>query len=145
MGAPIGTQILKNACQTPFQKQIPKQTPHRKGPNPENAYGCTLWHDFQGSKAPQMPPKTHPKIIPKCTTCHKKSTRNTSKKTPWKMMPPAFKSIPKGSLFLSLGMPFSCHLASGCASCRPPAARELPDPQKLTKIAKKQSWNTQNS
>ena len=38
------------------------------------------------------------------------------KKT-WEMMPLARKRIPKRSPFLSLGMPFLCHLASVCASC----------------------------
>ena len=75
--------------------------------------------------------------------------RNTAKKTsqnaqhaiqsaPGKQLkhtlPTAFKSIPKGNPFQSLGTSFSCRLASGCASCRPPAAREVPDPQKRAKI-----------
>ena len=46
----------------PFQKRIRKQTPLQKGPNPETAYSCTLWHDFPGPKPPQKPPKTLPKI-----------------------------------------------------------------------------------
>ena len=46
----------------PFQKRIRKQTPLQKGPNPETAYSCTLWHDFPGRKPPQKPPKTLPKI-----------------------------------------------------------------------------------
>ena len=61
------------------------------------------------------------------------------------MMPPAFTSIPKANLFLSLGAPFSCNLASGCAPCCPPAAQEVPNPQKLPQITNKHSWNTPNS
>ena len=45
-----------------FQKRIRKQTPLQKGPNPENVYSCTLWHDFPGPKPTQKPPKTLPEI-----------------------------------------------------------------------------------
>ena len=129
----------------PFQKQLRKQTPHKKAPNPENAYSCSLWHDFQGPQAPQMPTKTPPKITSNCKTCYKKRTRKTHENTCCKMMLPASKSMPKGSPFLSLGLSFSCHFASGCASCRPPGTRDGPDPQKQAKIIKKHTWNMLNS
>jgi hypothetical protein len=54
------------------------------------------------------------------------------------MMLPASKSIPKGSAFLSLELSYSCHFASGCASCRPAGTQEGPDPQKCVKIIQKQ-------
>ena len=70
-----------------------------------------------------MPPKTPPEIIPNCKTCYKKRIRQIHENTCWKMMLPASKSIPKGTSFLSLGLPFSCHFASGCASCLPPGTQ----------------------
>ena len=59
---PQSAPNLPKCMPEPFQKRIRKQTPLQKGPNPETAYSCTLWHDFPVPKPPQKPPKTLPKI-----------------------------------------------------------------------------------
>ena len=75
----------------PFQKRIRKQTPLQKGPNPENAYSCTLWHDFPGPKPPQKPPKTLPQIT---KTSPGASPEGTCK-TVCKKVLPVSKNYPK--------------------------------------------------
>ena len=135
---PTRHQNLTKCMPDPFQKQIPNRTPHQKGPNPETAYSCTLWHDFQGPQAPQMPTKTPPKINPNSKTCYKKRTRKTHGNTCCKMMLPASESMPKGSPFLSLGLSF--HVISRLGA--PPAALLAPEMAQTHKSRPKSLKNT---
>jgi hypothetical protein len=85
-----------------------------------------------------MPPKTLPKITPKCASGYKKRTGKTHGKTIWKMMPTACKRRPKGNPFLSVGTLFRVIWRLGT----PPAALLPPKRAQIHKSVPKPLKNT---
>ena len=68
---------LQKRMPDPFQKQIPKQTLHRKGLNHENAYSCTLQYDFPRVQGSQCLPNTHTQKTFQTAPHAIKNTQNT--------------------------------------------------------------------